>query len=74
MFLLCLLITCSEVRRICSKLDGFWGSQFAWKSDVILTAKLCEYYKVTGQIIGCGPADMGHSIDTLGVNLTINVL
>ena len=38
-FLLCSLISCSEIRRICSKLDWFWGRRFAWKSDMILTAK-----------------------------------
>ena len=53
-FLLCPLITCSDIRRVCSKLDWYWGRQYAWKSDVILTAKLREYFTVTSQVIGWG--------------------
>ncbi len=37
--LLCLLISCSEKRRILRKLDWFWGRCFPRKSDSILTAK-----------------------------------
>ena len=50
-FLLCLLITWSEIRRLCSNLDWFWGHHFASKSYGILTAKSTwQYLKVRGQI------------------------
>ncbi len=38
-FFYCVLISYSEIRRICGRSEWFQGRRFAWKSDVILTAK-----------------------------------